>query len=138
MKINGVEVEERNELISNIEKHFGSIYAFSKTSGFSYSILKRTLINLDFSKEDFDAIKASYKANYDPEKVPFRISEEDRKRIRMCILENFKNSKKFTEKHTEYDSVYLSNVINGRLKLRSNKYVNFISLLEKKYGLDLN
>jgi len=137
MKVNGVEIEVVNELRGEIQSNFGSLFSFANHSGFSYSVLKRTFNDLEFTQLDIDNIQSSYNKHLDPEDIPFRISDVDREAIRVCIVLKFKNVKKFTDKHPEYNSVYISNVINGRLKLESIKYVNFISLLKKKYNLQI-
>jgi hypothetical protein len=69
--------------------------------------------------------------------VPNRITEDERSKIRMCILGKYNSYTEFCLKHTDYDVVYLTNVIKGNLKLKSIKYVKFVLLLQKKYKLDV-
>ncbi len=135
MLLNGVDVDDLNSLRENIVRHFGSLSAFSRSTGFSYRLLKRTLLNLEFSKEEIDEISSIYEEKKDPDNIPFRISEEESEKIRVCIFSNFRKVVFFCEKHSEYNSVYISNIINGKLKLRSTKYVRLVKLLEKKYDL---
>lgn len=136
MFINGVKIESLNELRDNIVKHFGSLSAFSQSTGYSYRLLKKALINLEFSKEDYEEIESIYIKENDPDNIPFRISKDDIESIRMAILSNFKKVTLFCKKHPEYNSVYISNIVNGKLKLKSKKYKGLVKLLKKKYGLN--
>lgn len=135
MILNGVKIEDLNTLRDNIIKHFGSISAFSQKTGYSYRKLKRTLLHLEFEKKDYEEIEKTYNDNVDPDNVPFRISEEDAEKIRVCIFSHFKKVIFFCEKHPEYNSVYMSNIINGKLKLRSKKFKGLEKLLKEEYGL---
>lgn len=135
MLLYGVEISELNALRDNIIQHFGSISAFARATGYSYRKLKSTLIHLEFEKKDYEDIKAVYDKEYDPDVTPFRISEDDSEAIRIAILSNFKKVTLFCEKHTEYNSVYISNIINRKLKLRSKKFKQLEKLLTDKYGL---
>ena len=69
--------------------------------------------------------------------VPFRISDDDRSKIRICILTSFNSYTSFCKKHKDYNVIYLTHVIKGHLKLKSLKYVNFVKLLNRKYKLDI-
>ncbi len=137
MKLYGVDFDEVNDLINDIKTDFGSIFGFANQSGYSYSVLKRTLIGMEFTREEFYDIKRAYYVHEAENQRSFRISDEDRAAIRMCILSNFKNMKAFTKKNKEFNSVYISNVLNGKLCLRTTKFVRLENLLIKKYKLEI-
>ena len=137
MRINGVDVKEIDELRDNIEKHFGSIHSFHKVSKYSYGKLKNTLLNLEFTKQTFEEIKEVYNEHLNVDKVPFRISSEDVDKIRICIYSNFKRVKHFCDKHPEYNTVFMSNLLNNKAKLESDRFNNLVKLLERKYNLEL-
>ena len=136
MLINGIELEEFNAMRDSIKNNFGSLYRFSSECGFSYSIVKKVFLVLDFHKKDFEKIRDVYNSHVKQIDSPF-ISNDERAAIRMTILSNFYNMKAFTKKHKDYNSNYLSNVLGGRLKLKTTKYTRLVLLLEKKYGLEI-
>lgn len=66
------------------------------------------------------------KRTYKPEE---RIGYMDRKNIRICILTNFKNYSTFCKKYPVYNCVYISNIITGRLSVRTEKYEQLLDIL---------
>lgn len=137
MKVNGVKVSEINELTENIKKYYGSLNSFSTVTGFSYGLLKDALLNLEFKPETIDEIKKHYEKHFNEKKVPFRISKEDVKKIRICIYTHFGKVRHFCKKHPDYTEVFMSNLLNNKCKLESTRYINLTLLLKKKYGLEL-
>ena len=137
MKINGVDVSEINELTENIKKYYGSLNSFSNVTGFSYGKLKNALLNLEFKQETIDEIRSKYEKHLDKENIPFRISEQDIVKIRVCIYTHFSKVRHFCQKHPDYTEVFMSNLLNNKCKLRSTRYVSLTLLLQKKYGLEL-
>jgi len=67
-----------------------------------------------------------------------RISTKDRKKIRISILSCYHSYTEFCEDYEDFDCVYISNVINGKLKLKSTKYIKLISTLTEYHNLKLN
>ena len=137
MNICGIPIEDINKLRDDITLNFGSIHAFMKATGFPYRKSKRVLISLEFKQEEFYELKKAYKKNVDLSKVPFRIPTEDRNKIRICIQINFINYTKFCDEYPEFNCVYITNIVKGRLKLRTEKYNSLVRIL-KKYNLKLN
>lgn len=138
MEIKGVKIEDVEFLKDQVVHHFGTIKNFSIISGYNYRKILDNLKNLNINKEDFEEIKKKYYFFVDKNKVPFRIHEEDRAKIRICILTNFDSYTKFCKKHKKFDVVYITNVVKGNLKLRSTKYVTLTNLLKKKYDLQVD
>ena len=67
-----------------------------------------------------------------------KISDKDRKSIRLSILKNYHSYTEFCNDFNDFDCVYISNVVGGKLKLKSNKYRNLISILAEYHKLKLN
>lgn len=137
MKINGVDIDEINKLTDNIKTHYGSLNTFSIVTGYSYGKIKAALLNLEFTKQTYDEIQAAYTKHLNKDKVPFRISEENVNKIRICIYTNFKKVRHFCRKHPEYTEVFMSNLLNGKSKLESPRYKRLEILLINKYNLKL-
>jgi hypothetical protein len=139
MKVNGIDVDDIVFLHEQIKSHFGSVKNFCMDSRVSYRRALTMFNKLEFKADFYENVKSNYYSNSKPQmKVFGRISPEDRELIRVCVVTNFKSASKFCLKHKEYDSVYVSNIISGRLKTITPKYVGLIKLLEKKYKLKLN
>lgn len=138
MIINGVKLEDINELRDNIKENFGSLSSFSIQTDISYFIVKKIFISLNINKEDFAFIKKTYEENVDKAEVRGKITTEEAEKIRISIVTHFKTYRAFAKEHPEYDGVYITNVLNQRLKLKTKKYNEFINLLTTKYGLKLN
>ncbi len=139
MKVNGIDVDDVVFLGEQIKSHFGSIKAYCMDTRVSYRRALTMFNKLEFKKDFYEKVKSNYYSNSKPGMAVFgRIPPEDRESIRICIVTNFKSASEFSLKHKEYNNVYISNVISGRLKTRTTKYVRLIKLLEKKYNLKLN
>ena len=138
-KINGIDLDDIGYLRDQIETSFGSFSVFTTETGLPYRKTLDLFNKLEFTKKDYNNINNAYKRHIrkrkSEEDIPFRISAEEREKIRLCILSNFDSYTKFSLKHKEFNVVYLSNVIKGNLKLRSRKYFSFVKLLTKKYKL---
>jgi len=138
-KIGGIEAKDFRFVRNQIDLHFGSISVFSKVTGMPY---RKTLAMFKHQKIDkalFGRLEVALRENVERGSIPFRISNEDRKKIRICILTDCLSYTEFEQKHPEFDVVYISNItntING-LKLKSQKYLKLIALLKKEYGLEL-
>ena len=138
MKIQGIEIEDVTFLKDQVVYNFGSIKRFSIVSGYNYRKILKNLNDLDLDKKEFGRIKELYYIHVDKNKIPFRINNEDRAKIRLCILTSFNSYTDFCKKHEEFDVVYITNVVKGNLKLRSTKYFALIKLLKKKYKLKVD
>jgi hypothetical protein len=139
-KIRGVEIKDIDYLRDQIKINFGSISVFSRETSLPYRRVLKALGQLEFTKEGFSEIEKAFKLsmkNRSNQDVPYRITEDERCKIRMCILGNYNSYTDFCKKHKDYDVVYLTNVIKGNLKLKSLKYANFIKLLKRRYKLDV-
>jgi len=123
-------------LRKQIIKKFRSLSYFCLLTDLNY---KKTLAYFCSLDNDSDFQK-EIQFNIDNTEVDDQhglIRDEDRKAIRMCVLTNFKNYTEFHREHKEYDSVYLSNIVGGRLSDETEKYQNLIRLLTAEYDLDI-
>lgn len=127
---------EKEALKKDIIKKFKSLSYFCILTETPY---KKTLAYFCSSDYDSDLLKElQYKVNTtEVDEYHGLIRDEDRKAIRICVLTNFKNYSAFHREHNEYDSVYLSNIIGGRLSEETDKYRNLIRLLTANYDLDI-
>ena len=96
-KINGVDLDDIIALEANIKKNFGSIAVFSLETEVSYRRTLKSFGDADFNKEGFKKIKNAYdksmKRRGSDGDIPFRITEKERSKIRLCVLGNFKSVK---------------------------------------------
>ena len=115
MKIKGIELDDINFLKDQIIFHFGTLKSFSIQSGVGYRKLLEMLNDLELDKKSFAELKRVYKLNVDKNQVPFRISDEERERIRIAIVVKDSTYTKFCKKNDEFDVVYISNVVNGKI-----------------------
>ncbi len=127
---------EKETLREQITNKFRSLAYFCVLTETNY---KKTLAY--FCSDDYDSVlleELQYKLdNTEVDEQHGLIRDEDRKAIRICVLTNFKNYSAFHRKHKEYDSVYLSNIVGGRLSDETEKYQNLIRLLTAEYDLDV-
>jgi hypothetical protein len=139
MKVNGVDINDLEYLKELIKSHYGSIRTFCLDVWIPYRKTLNMFNKLDFSLEYYEKVKDKY---YKSTKTPMesfgRISNEEREAIRICIAINFKTASNFCSKYDSYDGVYISNIVNGRLKRRTVKFVGLLNTLDKKYKLKLN
>jgi hypothetical protein len=138
-KIGGVEIKDFKFLRDQIMLHFGTIAAFSKVTKLPYRKTLSTFRHMNVDKNYFERMEASFHKHVNRGVVPFRISDNERNQIRICILSNFDNYTQFSETHPDFDVVYVSNVTNKKngLKLKSKKYEELVALLNKKYKLKM-
>ena len=138
-KVNGVDLDDLSYFRSEIEANFGSIKVFALETNLSYRKTLSLFNDLEFSSEDYERVSEAYKKHMKSrdfkDDIPYRITDKEREKIRICILSNFKSYTKFCLKHKEFNAVYVTNVVKGNLKLRSGKYFRFVKLLTKKYKL---
>jgi hypothetical protein len=66
-----------------------------------------------------------------------KIKGSDRRAIRLNILSNYHNYTEFCKDHSQFDCVYISNVVSGKLKLKSKKYNDLIQVLKEYNNLKL-
>jgi len=127
---------EKEALKKDIIKKFKSLSYFCILTETPY---KNTLAFFCSKDDDSDRLKElrSVAKNTQVDKYHGLIRDEDRSTIRLCILSNFKNYTVFSREHNEYDTVYLSNIIGGRLSEETEKYRNLVRLLTMDYGLDI-
>ena len=128
--------ERKKQLRKDIIEKFETIKYFCKLCGYSYSNFK-TFLNSRTPNEEMyqDAI---FKLN-DTEvtHIEGNIRDEDREEIRKCIVVNYSSYSAFCRKHTDFNSLYISNIMKGRLKFETSKYRKLIAILERDYNLSL-
>ncbi len=125
---------DREQLRKEITDKFRTLSNFSDTTGIPY---KKVMRILNSDKVDKEGVKELRKTCRETEEnKPGLILEDDRKEIRMCILLNFKDYTAFCNENNDYDSVYLSNIIGGRLIEETSKYKELVKLLTDKYSLN--
>lgn len=137
MKIKGVDIEEINFLRDQIKHKFGSVTVFSMETGLQYRKTLNFFTQLEVSEELYDEIKKAYYEKANDRKCS-RISEPHREKIRICILTHYRKATEFCKKYPQFDSVYISNVIHGRLKMTTPKFIELVKVLEKKHSLEIN
>ncbi len=121
----------RKEIISK----FKSLSYFSLVTGVNYKKMLSFLCS-DHNDSEFEKDLLFKINNTEVDEHHGLIRDVDRKAIRMCVLTSFKSYSAFHREHDDYDSVYLSNVIGGRLSDETEKYQNLIKLLTVDYDLD--
>lgn len=124
-------------LREKILNKFRSLSYFCKLTGTPY---KKALIVFNSEDEDdSESLKRMEEAynTIDVDESHGLIRNEDRKAVRLCVVSNFKSYSAFNRKHKGFDSVYLSNLIEGSLTEETEKYRDLIKLLTAKYELDV-
>lgn len=125
---------ERDKLRQEIVDKFKSLSRLSSAANIPY---KRIMNILNDDEDNIIQInKLRRMCNNTKKDETGLILEKDRKLIRLCILKNYKNYTEFCNNNNEYDSVYLSNIIGGRLVVVSEKYKSLVELLTNEYNLD--
>ena len=126
----------RTVLKENIHKKFGSLTNFSNVTDVGYKDVLRILNSDTFIDKEIDDLQEKYLTFDLSNGVEGYISEEDRTIIRICISMKHKSYTKFHEQHHEFDVVYLSNLIEGKLLRTTEKYDKLITLLKEEYDYD--
>ena len=121
-------------LRKEITDKFRSVLSFCATTGTSYNSVMR-LINGKYNSVGVKRIRDVCRSS--KENNGGFILDKDRRSIRMCILTHHDNYAEFCKSHPEYDNVYLSNIIKGRLVEETPKYRKFVGFLVYTYGLDI-
>ena len=127
---------DRARLKKDIHRKFGSLTNFSKVSSTNYESLLRILNTNNFSGDEILGIKRKYLDFDTKDGIDGYINDSDREVVRICIAVSFKSFTAFCVENPQYDEVYLSNVINGKLKMITTKYGGLIDLLKTKYNYD--
>lgn len=127
---------DRNRLKRDIKEKFGSIARFARVCELNYDDTLRILNSDNFTGDEIQDVFYRYDS-YDEVNEGFYdiISNEERSAIRLSILTNFKNYTKFCSEHPRFDVVYISNIVNGKLKEKTTKFGNLINTLEE-YNYD--
>ena len=129
---------EKNKLRRDIVAKFGSLINFYRVSGIKYRkltlYLSSDIKDVAYHQRIRHEIDQHYIAN-----IPGTIIEDNREIIRQCIAVNFKSYAEFNRKYKGlgFDSNYLSNLINGKLKDETLKYRKLIKILKRDYDIDL-
>jgi hypothetical protein len=127
---------DRVKLKKDIHRKFGSLTNFSKISNTNYNDLLRILNTTNFSGDEIYDIQGKYVDCNTDNGIEGHIDDSEREAIRVCISIKFKTYTKFCEENPKYDEVYLSNIINGKLKRVTTKYGGLLDLLKEKYNYD--
>jgi len=125
---------DKEQLRKEITEKFRTLSNFSDTTGIPYKKVMRILNSKKLDKEGIKDLRETCENT--EENKPGLILEKDRKDIRICILSSFKDYTAFCNENSDYDSVYLSNIIGGRLIEETSKYKNLVKLLNDKYSLN--
>ncbi|MHA2009945.1 MAG: hypothetical protein ACW980_21740 [Promethearchaeota archaeon] len=127
---------DRKKLKKDIHSKFGSLTNFSKITHTNYNDLLRILNSSNFSGEEIHDIQFKYLEFDTDGGIEGYINDSDRESIRICIAINYKSYTSFCDDNPNYDEVYLSNIINGKLKKITTKYGGLLDLLKNKYNYD--
>ncbi len=127
---------DKVKLKKDIHRKFGSLVNFSKITDTKYSDLLRILNTSEFTGEEITDVHRKYIEFDIDEGIEGFIDDSDRESVRICVAVHFKSTTAFCEEHPEYDEVYISNVVTGRLKRVTTKYGGLIDLLKRKYNYD--
>lgn len=128
---------EKQTLREKITEKYRSLAYFCKLTGIPYKkTLNFFIVDEENDSETLKDLQILYNVT-DVDKLHGLIRDEDRSTIRLCILSNFKNLSAFCREHDEYDTVYISNIIGGRLTDETRKYQNLVKLLTVNYDLDV-
>lgn len=126
-------MNKKEILKDKIIRKFKTISNFCSLTNLPY-IKTRIILNED-NDEFFNSIEKAYNSINVAENHGL-IKEVDRNAIDRCIKDNFKNKAKFSEKHKEFNQVYISNIIGGRLTDETKKYIKLVEILTVQYNLN--
>ena len=128
---------DKVKLRKDIYNKYRTLKNFSRKTKIPYNKIMLVFNSLKDDREALLDIHYAYE-NTVIDKVEGYIIDEDREAIRICILTKFKSYTAFCSQHDSYDTVYLSNVIGGRLVEETVKYKRLVNLLKRDYGLVLS
>ncbi len=137
-KIKGIDIDDVLRLERDIKRNFGSVRVFCSETKMPYRRLLKVFNQLEFTEDLFNRICRTFDSNMEGRtegNIPCRITEDERSKIRLCILENFHSYTDFCKENEAYNVVYITNVTKGNLKLKSIKYKRLVRLMNKKYKL---
>jgi hypothetical protein len=126
----------KEKLRQDILDKFGSVKYFCKVSEISY----RKFITFLNSKRNNEALRQEARHLCDTIKVEHIdgiIRDEDREAIRICIVVKSGSLTNFCKENTNFDTVYISNIVTGRLETETEKYKLLVKILERDYDLVL-
>ena len=127
---------KKQQLRKDIIEKFETIKYFCKKAKFTYSNFK-TFLNSKTPNEELyqDAV---YKLeSIEVDHIEGHIKDEDRESIRVCILIQAGSYAAFHKNHKRFDSLYISNIVKGRLKNETPKYRKLVRILKRDYNLIL-
>lgn len=127
---------DRVILKQNIHKKFGSLTNFGNVTDTDYKDLLRILNSDTFTDEEIEDVQEKYLTFDLSNGVEGYINESEREVLRICIFSKFKSYTKFCEKHDDFDVVYLSNIVEGKLLRVTDKYEKLLTILKEEYNYD--
>lgn len=127
---------DRARLKVDIHRKFSSLINFSKVSDTDYNSVLRILNSKDCTEEEIQDLYNKYDEYNMDNGVEGFINDSDRESVRRCIMISFPNYTAFCNKHSQFDNVYITNIIVGNLKMETPKYESLIELLKSKYDYD--
>lgn len=137
-KIKGVDLDEVEFLKVQIKNKFGSMHEFAAEAEIAYRSMLKFFNDLDITPDKFEYYHDKFKRTKSSRDFQYgRILDIHREQIRQIIQTHHKKYSNFCRIYKDFDVVYISNVIEGRLKIVTKKYVKLIRILEKNYGLKL-
>jgi hypothetical protein len=137
-KINGIDLDEVEFLSVQIKNKFGSMHEFAAEAEIAYRPILKFFNDLEVTQERFEYYTNVYKKTKSSREFQYgRILPEHREAIRKVIQDEYKKYSNFCRKYKHFDVVYISNIVEGRLKLVTKKYVKLVRILEKRYGLKI-
>lgn len=117
------------KLINQIKDKFGSIQRFIKESG-----MERRTVRINLYRDSPAAIAAqeeiARKLRETPKPANYRLTLEDRRRIRLAIMDRYHNVSGFTRKHPEFSDSYMSYLLGGTIKCRKGKAEKVMRILK--------
>jgi hypothetical protein len=127
---------DRVQLKRDIYQKFGSLTSFSKVANINYNRLLRIINTQNFTGDEILEIQRLYMENDLSNGVDGYISDSERKAIRLSIVTHFNSYTDFCREHPYFDTVYITNIIKGNLKMSTKKYEKLINILKKDYNYD--
>lgn len=118
-----------NKLIEQIKDKFGSIQRFIELSG-----LPERLVRVNLYRDTPGARQAQQtiaeRLKSTPKPAPYRISDQERERIRLAIARDYHNVAGFTARHPQFSDSYMSYLIGGAIKCRKGRAAEVMDILE--------
>lgn len=125
----------KQEFRNQILEKFTSLTYFAEKAEIDYNYLLGFL-NSDKYDSDLDHLIELFHNTEKRKENLWKIKDEDRKAIRLCILSNYDSYTDFSRTYIDYDAVYVVNIIKGNLTSETPKYQEFVKLLTANYDLD--